>query len=142
PDLARRTSCNLDRKQEVCLDVATRLLDVEVRKRRVVRARSGDEDVVDLTRQSFEELRELVEVDRVEGRGAYRAQLARSVLEAFGIAAGQHDVGTLRPRASRSLEPDTGTASDDDDRLPGQLRVATHVPTPIRCSDPVLAWSL
>jgi hypothetical protein len=46
------------------------------------------------------------------------------VLEPFGIAAGEDDVGTFGPGASSCLESDACAAADHDDRLPGQFRSA------------------
>ena len=42
------------------------------------------------------------------------------------VAAGEHDVGSLRARAPGRLQPDAGAAADHDDGLAGELRLAAH----------------
>ena len=64
-------------------------------------------------------------VGGVEGGGAPRADVARRLLEALGIAAGEDDVGALGAGAPGGLEPDAGAAADQDDGLPEQFRLAS-----------------
>ena len=73
--LARRVAGDLDRQQEMRLDVAARLVEVELGQRRVVGAGPRDQHVVDRRRQLAEEPLEPVEVGGVECRRAARAQL-------------------------------------------------------------------
>ena len=76
----RRVASDLDRQQQMGLDVAACRVEVELRERRVVRTGTGDEHVVDRRRQLVEERSEPFEVRGVEGRDA-RADLGRGVLE-------------------------------------------------------------
>ena len=71
PALTRpdRVPGDLHRQQQVGLDVAPGLVEVEVLQERVVRAGAGDEDVVDRPWELLEEALEAVEVGDVEGRG-------------------------------------------------------------------------
>ncbi len=86
--------------------------------------RAGDHHVVDRRGQLPEERLQRSRVVGVEGRGASRADFARCLLEAVGIAAGEDDVGTLGTGASGCLEPDARAAADHDDGLSDQFRLA------------------
>ena len=63
----------------------------------------------------------------VEGGGAPRVDVARGLLEALGIAAGEDDVGALGAGAPGGLEPDAGAAADQDDGLAEQFRFASRL---------------
>jgi len=79
--------------------------------------------MVDRSRQALEEPRQGSGVGGVEGRGALRANFQRRLLEPAGIAAGEDDVGALRPGAPGGLEPDACAAADQDDGLAGPVPV-------------------
>jgi hypothetical protein len=109
---------DLDRQQHVGLQVTAGLGHFEIRERRVVRAGAGDEHVVDRRRQRVEEGPEPLEVGRVEGGAAPRAELARDLLQPVGVAGGEDDLGALGAGQPGRREPDPGAAADDDDGLP------------------------
>ena len=93
---------DLKRQQEMRLDVAACLLHVELGKRRVIRARTGDQHVVDRRTQLAEESSELLEIRGVEGRGI-GCELAADALQPVGIPRGQDQRRRLRrARAARS----------------------------------------
>src|SRR5262245_48013191 len=58
----------------------------------------------------------------VESRGALRIELARCLLEAFGIAPGEDHAGALGAGSPRGFQPDAGCAADDDHGLAEQFR--------------------
>jgi hypothetical protein len=60
----------------------------------------------------------------IEGGAAQRAEFARGVLQALGIAAGEDDVGALGAGSPGCLEPDSGAAAGHDDCLAEQLGLA------------------
>src|SRR5215208_3973405 len=70
----------------------------------------------------MEEPREAFRIGGVEGSAAAGAELARGVLQALGIAAGEDDLGAFGACPAGGFEPDPGTAADDHDDLPEQLR--------------------
>ena len=77
--------------------------------------------------RSWEILKERLQagwIVRVEGRGALRVELARCLLEAFGIAPGEDDAGALGAGSPGGFQPDAGAAADDDDGLAEQFRFA------------------
>jgi hypothetical protein len=62
----------------------------------------------------------------VEGGCALGAEVEPGLLQAFGIAARDHDLGALGPGASCRLQTDTCASADHDDRLPKQFRFPKH----------------
>jgi hypothetical protein len=60
----------------------------------------------------------------IEGRGVQRADLSGGCFEPVRASSGQNDVGALDAGLAGSLEPDAGTAADDDDGLAGERRLA------------------
>src|SRR5213592_81708 len=106
------------------VDRAARLREVRLGQRRVVGTAAGEHHVVDGRRQVLEEPLQAIDVGRVEGGGALRAELAGGVLEALGVAGREDDLGALGPRQAGRLEADAGAAADDDDGLPEQLGLA------------------
>jgi hypothetical protein len=80
--------------------------------------------VVDRCGQVLEELREAIRIGGVERRAAARAQLARGLLEAFRVAAGDDDLGPRGASTARRLQPDAGAAAEYDDGLAEQLGLA------------------
>jgi len=54
--------------------------------------------VIDRLGKALEEPLETVEIGGVERRGAQRAELARGVLQALGVAAGEDDLGAFGAR--------------------------------------------
>ena len=114
---------DLQRQQEMRFDVAARLVDVELRERRVVRAGAGDQHVVDRPGQLVEEPPEPAEVGGVEG-GDAGPELEADAVQAIRVARRDDHVRPLLARAPGSLEPDAGAAADHDDGLAGELRLA------------------
>ena len=106
------------------VDLAVRLLEVHVGQARVIRPAGGDEDVVDRFRQGLEEPREAIRIGGVEGSAAQGAELARGVLQAVGIAAGEDDLGPFGACPAGCFEADPGAPADDHDDLPEQFRLA------------------
>jgi hypothetical protein len=117
---------DVERQPEFLLDVASRLGEVDIRQPHVVRAAGGDHDVVDRLRQLVEEALKALEIGGVERRTAQRADLACGMLDAFRVAAGENDLGALGPRLLSGLEAHARAAAEDNDRLPGKLRLAAH----------------
>ena len=114
--LPDRVARDLHRQQQVRLDVAACLVEVELGQRRVVGARARHQDVVDLPPQLAEEPVEAVEVRGVE-RGDAAADLEAGAVKAIGIARGDDHVGSGRSRQPGRLEPDPGASADHDDGL-------------------------
>jgi hypothetical protein len=124
PDPAHGVARDVERQEQVVVDGAARPREVHLGQRRVVRAAGRDHHVVDRCRQVLEEPLQASRVRSVEGRGAPRPELVRSVLETVGIAAREDDLGPRGPRPPGSLEADAGAAADQDDGLPEQLGLA------------------
>ena len=83
-----------------------------------------DHHVVDLVRDAVEESRQRVRVIGVEGGNALRLDARGCKPQSFVIAPGENDLSALVARPASGFEPDSGAAADDDDGLPGQLRLA------------------
>jgi hypothetical protein len=120
----RGVSSYLYRQQEMGLDVAARLFDVEFRQGRIVRTGAGDQHVVDRRGQLVEEPSEPFEVGGVEGRAAQGADFAGGTLEALRVPGGENYVRPLSACSSGRFEPDAGATADDEDGLPKQFRFA------------------
>src|SRR5262249_13105673 len=127
-NLVRGVSRDFDRQQEMSIDVAARLLDVEFPERRVIGAGARDQHVVDRGGQLVEELPEPPQVGGGEGDGA-GPELEPDTLEALRVARGEDHFGAGVAGAAGRLEADAGAAPDHDDRLPGELRLTVHVVT-------------
>src|SRR4051794_9198507 len=127
-NLANGVPGNLHQQQEMRVDVAARLLDVELRERRVVGPGAGDEDVVDQAGQFVEEPTELVEVGGIEG-GDAGSQLEAGGLEAVGVSRREDQLGSFLASAARRLESDSGAAADHQHRLSTKLRFRAHAVT-------------
>jgi hypothetical protein len=124
-DLARGLASDLQREQEMRLQIATRLVDIELDERHVVRAGTGDQHVVDRSPQLVEEPGEPVEVRRVEcGDAAF--DLEAGALHPLGVACRDDDRGSLLVCPPGGLEADAGTPADHQQRLTGELGVAPH----------------
>jgi hypothetical protein len=121
PHRAGGEPADAHRRPEVRLRVLVRVLEVELRERRVVRPTTRDEHVVDRTRKLAEEPLESRGVRRVEGRDA-RSDREAGPLQPVGVAAGDDHVGAFGTSATRGLVADAGAAADHDDRLPVELR--------------------
>jgi hypothetical protein len=124
-NLAGGVPSDLQRQQEMRVDVAASLLDVELRKRRVVGTGARDQHVVNRRVQLVEEPLEPVEVGGVEG-GDAGPELEADALQAVRVARRDDHVGSLLAHTPGRLEPDAGAAPDHDERLAGELRFATH----------------
>src|SRR4051812_27852215 len=95
---------DVKRKQQVLVDVAGYLVEVHLRKRRVVRAAARDHELVDRLGKVVEEVGERGRIGDVERRGAQRAELARGVIEALAVATGDDDLGALGAGSAGGLE--------------------------------------
>ena len=84
----------------------------------------GDHHVVDRGREILEERLQGGRIVGVEGGGARRVELARCLLEAFGVTAGEDDAGALGAGAPGGFQPDARAPADHDDGLSEQLRFA------------------
>jgi len=84
----------------------------------------GDHHVVDRGWKILEEGLEGGRIVGIEGRGALRVDLARCLLEAFGIAPGEDEAGALGAGSPGGFQPDARGAADDDDGLAEQFRFA------------------
>src|SRR5215207_2946825 len=72
----------------------------------------------------MEEPREAFRIGGVEGSAAPGAKLARGVLQALGVAAGENDLGAFGACPAGGFEADPGAPADDHDELPEQFRLA------------------
>src|SRR5215218_11001574 len=95
------------------VDTAACGLDVELRERRRIGARTCDQYVVDRRRQLVEKSLEPVEVGGVEGRDA-GPELEPGSVDAVRVTRGNDHVGALLPGAPGGFEADAGTAADHD----------------------------
>ena len=93
---------DLQRQQQMSLDVAARLCNVQLHQRRVVRTRVRHPHVVDRRRQLVEECAEPFEVGGVEG-GSLGAELGADAVQTIGIARSEDQVGL--PRRGRAGPP-------------------------------------
>lgn len=100
------------------------LLEVQVEKAPVVRPAGCHHHVVDRGRQVTEEPFDGSGIRGVEGRGAQRFELVCGALKAFGIPAGEDQLGPLSACSPGRFEPDTGATADHDDGLPEEFRFA------------------
>jgi hypothetical protein len=89
---------DLQREKQVGLNSATRFFEIEIGERRVVWTGASEQQVIDRGGQLVEELREALEVGRIEGYSARRGELTRYVLKPLGIPSGEHKLGPLRMR--------------------------------------------
>ena len=124
-DLARGIQGDLQRQQEMGVDVAACRVEVELGQRRVVGTRTGDQQVVDGRGQRVEEPPEPVEVGGVEG-GDAGPELEADAVQAVRLAGGEDDVRPLGAGEPGCLEPDAGAAPDHHDGLPEQVLLAVQ----------------
>src|SRR5271165_7631314 len=124
-DLARGVPGDLQRQQEVGVDVAACRVEVELGQRRVVGAGAGDQQVVYGGGQCVEEPLEPVEVGGVEG-GDAGLEFEAGAVQAVRVAGGEDKGGSFGPGEPGGLEPDAGAAPDDEDGLPEQVLPAVH----------------
>ena len=120
----RGVAGDLEHQQNVLIEGAARLREVQIDEAPVVRPASCYHHVVDRGRQVAEEPLEGGWVRGIEGRGAQRIELARGVLEALGIPAGEDHLGPLSACSPGRFEPDSGAAADHNDGLPEEFRFA------------------
>jgi hypothetical protein len=106
------------------LDVVSRLFDIELCQRRIVRTGTRDQYVVDRRAQLVEESSEPFKVGRVESRGALRADFDRGALQALNIPTSEDQLGSLSACSSGRFEPDSGATADHNDGLPEEFRFA------------------
>jgi hypothetical protein len=123
-----------DQHRSLC-ERAARIVEVQVGERRVVRATGRHHHVVDRPREIFEEGVEGTRIVGVECRAAQRAELVCRMLQPFGIAAGQDDVGSVGSCKPRRLQADPGAAADHNDGLPlHQFAIGGPAPTGLRAA--------
>ncbi len=97
-------TCDLQREQQVGLDVAARPFKIQFSERRVLR--SGPVSSNDRSaRVSRRKPREALEVGGIESHRVRRAELARYVLQRLGIPRCEHQLRSLGIRQSGGLEP-------------------------------------
>src|SRR5215470_2715517 len=118
-NLARGVPSDLERQQDVGVDIVACLFDVELRQPRVIGTGAGDQHVVDRCGQLVEEFPEPFEVSGVE-RGGAGPELAADALQAIRVTRCEDHVGALGAGAPRRLEPDARAAADHDDGLAGE----------------------
>src|SRR5678816_3377103 len=99
-NLAPGAPGDLQGKENVRVDVAAYLLEVELRQRRVVGTWPRDQHMVDRCGKLVEEPREPFEVDGIEG-GDARPELDSGTTQALRIARGEDHVGSLGAGAPR-----------------------------------------
>src|SRR5205814_5700200 len=115
---------DLQYQQEVLIECAARLREVQIDKAPVLRPASCDQHGVDLGRQVQEEPLEPTRSRGVEGRGAQGVEFARGALQALRIPAGEDHLGPLAACSSGRLEPNARATADHDYGLPEQFRLA------------------
>ena len=86
---------DLDREQDVLVEVATRLGEIHLEQGAVVRSACGDHHVVDRTAELGEEPLEESRIADVERGDAGRAHLRRGGIETIPVPTRQQDVGAL-----------------------------------------------
>jgi len=104
---------------QMLVEIAVCPLAVEIGQARVVWTAGRDHHMVDPLREVLEKPIESDRVCGVEGCAAQGTEFGRGPLEAFGIAAGQDDIGAPGASSSSRLQPDASGAADHDDDLPG-----------------------
>jgi hypothetical protein len=83
-----------------------------------------DGELVACDKEGRPDLRRLLRRHGLTDPCAQRADLARGTLEALAIPGGEDHLGPLSARSSGGFEPDAGTATDHDDGLSGEFRLA------------------
>jgi hypothetical protein len=101
---------DLQRQQEVGIDVAACRVEVELGQRRVAGAGAGDQQVVDGRGQRVEEPLEPVEVGGVEG-GDAGPEFEAGAVQAVRVAGGEDDACSLGAGELGRLEPDAGRSA-------------------------------
>jgi hypothetical protein len=119
-DLARGVPGDLQRQQQMGLDVAAGRLQVEGGQGRVVGAGAGDQQVVYRGSQGVEEPLEPVEVGGVEG-GDAGPELQADTVQAVGVAGGEDHLGALGAGEPGRLQPDARAAPDHENGLTEQV---------------------
>ena len=119
------------------LQVAPRLIDVELGQWHGAVDWPAHQDVVDRRRQRGEEPPEPVEVGRVEGSDA-PVEPEAGTLHALRVSPRDDHLGSLFVCSPGRLEPDPRTPADHHERLTGELLVALHHATPARIAE---AWT-
>jgi hypothetical protein len=127
PDHLGGATRHIEREQQVLGEAASRLLRRHLEGRPVVGSAGGDHHVVDRGWEILEERLQGGRIVGVEGGGALHVELARCLLEAFGVAAGEDDAGALGAGSPGRFQPDARAAADHDDGLSEQFRLASHV---------------
>jgi hypothetical protein len=114
----------VDDHEDVGVERAARLVEVEFLQRRVVRAAGRNEHVVDRLGNIGEEPVDRREIGRVEGGAARGADVGGGLLQALGVAAHNDHLGALFASGAGGREADSGAATEHDDGLAGQFRRA------------------
>jgi hypothetical protein len=122
-NLAGSVTGDVQRQQDVSFQVATCRVKVEIRERRVVGARTRDQNVIDRPGQLVEELTETFEVGGVEGRYA-GPEFNSDALQPIRVTRGEDHFGSFGARETGRREPHAGTAADHHDGLPEECRFA------------------
>jgi hypothetical protein len=114
----------VQRQPEMCIDLALRLVEIEVCQLGVVGTGPRDQDVVQRGREVAKEPLEEVEIGGIEGGGGERVELGGGALEGLGIAGGEDDAGPFSVGLAGSFKTNTGAAADDKDSLTTERRAA------------------
>jgi len=119
-----RIAGDVDHQQNVLIEGAARLLEVQIDEAPVMRLARCHHDVVDRAWQVAEKSLEGSRVRGIKGRGAQRIEFARGAMKALGIPARKDHPRPLNARSPGSFEPHAGAAADHDDGLTEELRLA------------------
>jgi hypothetical protein len=126
PHSRQGVAANFEGEHEVLVEGMTRLRVVHLGQAPRVRAAGRHHDVVDQFGERLKEAAKRIRVGGIEGSTAHGAKLSGGVLEPASIAAGHNDIGALDAGSTPHFKPDAGGATDDDDCLRQQFRLASR----------------
>src|SRR5436305_2039838 len=98
------------------LEIAPCVVEVKIKKWRVIGTRASGQDVIDRSWQLVEKSSQLLEIGGVESGAAFRGHLAGRLRESFRVTPGHDDIRTESCCLAGSLEADTRATADHDDR--------------------------
>jgi hypothetical protein len=116
---------DLQREQELRVDIAACRFDIEVRERRVVRSGTRNQHVVDRCRHLVEEPLEPVEVRGVEG-GDAGPELEAGPVDTVRVARRDDDRGSFFARPTGPSRARCRSCRRSREGLSGELQLATH----------------
>ena len=115
---------NLERQEQMSIEVATDSFDVEHRASRIGGSRARHEDVID-RRELIEEPPESIEVGSVEG-GDAGAQFEAYAIDTLRVTRREDHIGTFPRGSPRGLETDPRRSPDHQERLDRDLGFPSH----------------